>query len=173
MLSAPAATAKGTTGVFGTRIRFDTPVAPGRVEQECRPDLAAAGLVYIETAKSTGSGRSTSYLRRIDHRLLMEAHCPRQQGRRYRRRRLRAIRAGPAHHHRNTLYIRRWHLETAAVSVNVTGKYKLNPARATCCTAPDQNSIGLAATHGCVRLRDEDIGGCMRKRAGRTRVYIY
>ena len=38
---------------------------------------------------------------------------------------------------------------------------------------PDQNSIGLAATHGCVRLRDEDIEWLYENVPVGTKVYIY
>jgi lipoprotein-anchoring transpeptidase ErfK/SrfK len=38
---------------------------------------------------------------------------------------------------------------------------------------PLQNSIGLAATHGCVRLRDDDIQWLYDNVPLRTRVYVY
>jgi hypothetical protein len=38
---------------------------------------------------------------------------------------------------------------------------------------PLQNSIGLAATHGCVRLRDDDIEWLYDNVPLRTRVYVY
>ena len=54
------------------------------------------------------------------------------------------------------------------------GKYKLNLGEGYMLHGtPDQNSIGLAATHGCVRLRDEDIEWLFENVPVGTKVYIY
>jgi lipoprotein-anchoring transpeptidase ErfK/SrfK len=54
------------------------------------------------------------------------------------------------------------------------GKYKLNLGEGYMLHGtPDQNSIGLAATHGCVRLRDEDIEWLYENVPVGTKVYIY
>jgi hypothetical protein len=54
------------------------------------------------------------------------------------------------------------------------GKYKLNLGDGYMLHGtPDQNSIGQFATHGCVRLRDEDIEWLYENVPVGTRVYIY
>ena len=54
------------------------------------------------------------------------------------------------------------------------GKFRLNLGEGYLLHGtPDKNSIGLAATHGCVRLRDEDIEWLYDNVPVGTAVYIY
>jgi hypothetical protein len=54
------------------------------------------------------------------------------------------------------------------------GKYKLNLGDGFLFHGtPLKNSIGLAATHGCVRLRDEDIEWLYENVPVGTKVYVY
>src|SRR5258708_18668352 len=160
LLSAPAATAKGTTLDYsGREFIFDTPRGRRTVlNKDADPIGQPPDWLYIETAKEHG---------------LKVAHIPESgsitasDGRKLtvRNNRVGAIDADgyadfPTNLHiiiGNTLYIPPMGTENRRVS-GTLGKYKLNLGEGYMLHGtPDQNSIGLAATHGCVRLRDEDI----------------
>src|SRR5439155_502440 len=73
----------------------------------------------------------------------------------------------------NTLYIPPMGTENRRVN-GTLGKYKLNLGDGYMLHGTqDQTSIGLAATHGCVRLRDEDIEWLYENVPVGTRVFIY
>jgi hypothetical protein len=58
--------------------------------------------------------------------------------------------------------------------VGELGKYRLNMGDGFLLHGtPDKESIGMAATHGCVRMRDEDIEWLYDHVPVGTKVYIY
>jgi hypothetical protein len=73
----------------------------------------------------------------------------------------------------NTLYIPPIGTENRKIS-GTLGKYKLILGNGYLFHGtPEKNSIGMAATHGCIRLRDEDIEWMYENVPVGTRVYIY
>jgi hypothetical protein len=176
LLSAPAAVAKGTTlNSEGHEWTFKTPRGPRRVlNKDADPIWNPPDWLYYETAQENG---------------LKTAHIPAtgtitaSDGRKIT---VRDNKVGiidgdgfaefPTKLHiivGNTLYIPPLGTDNRRVA-GTLGKYKLNLGEGYMLHGtPDQNSIGLAATHGCVRLRDEDIEWLFDNVPVGTKVYIY
>ena len=176
LLSAPAATAKGTTLEYsGREFTFDTPRGLRTVlNKSADPIWQPPDWLYIETAKEHGlkvgfipekgsitasDGRKLTVRDNMVGAIDSDGYAP----------------FSPTLHIiiGNTLYIPPMGTENRRVS-GTLGKYKLNLGEGYMLHGtPDQNSIGLAATHGCVRLRDEDIEWLFENVVVGTRVYIY
>lgn len=176
LLSAPAAVARGTSLTYaGREFTFKTPRGQRRVlNKDADPIWQPPDWLYIETADEHG---------------LKVAQIPERgsittsDGRKLL---VRDNRVGvidgdgfsefPPNLHiifGNTLYIPPLGTDNRRVS-GTLGKYKLNLGDGYMLHGtPDQNSIGLAATHGCVRLRDEDIEWLYENVPVGTKVYIY
>lgn len=176
LLSAPAATAKGTTLDYsGREFKFDTPRGRRTVlNKDADPIWQPPDWLYIETAKEHGL--------KVEH-IPESGSITASDGRKItvRDNRVGAIDAEgyaefPVNLHiivGNTMYIPPMGTDNRRVA-GTLGKYKLNLGEGYMLHGtPDQNSIGLAATHGCVRLRDEDIEWLYENVPVGTKVYIY
>jgi hypothetical protein len=176
LLSAPAAVAKGTSLTYaGREFTFKTPRGQRRVlNKDADPIWQPPDWLYIETADEHGLK-----IAQIPER----GSITTSDGRKLL---VRDNRVGvidgdgfsefPPNLHiifGNTLYIPPMGTDNRRVS-GTLGKYKLNLGDGYMLHGtPDQNSIGLAATHGCVRLRDEDIEWLYENVPVGTKVYIY
>jgi L,D-transpeptidase-like protein len=176
LLSAPAAVAKGTTLSYaGRAFTFKTPRGARRVlNKDADPIWNPPDWLYIETAEENGLKiariPSTGSITTSDGKKLV----------------IRDNRVGviddqgfsefdPKLHiiFGETLYIPPIGTENRRVS-GTLGKYKLNLGDGYMLHGtPYQDSIGLAATHGCVRLRDEDIEWLYENVQVGSKVYIY
>lgn len=176
LLSAPAATAKGTTlSYLGSYNVFDTPRGRRTVlNKNADPIWQPPDWLYIETAKEHGLKYAN-----IPERGSITA----SDGRKItvRDSRVGAIDSEgyaefPVKLHiivGNTMYIPPLGTENRKVS-GTLGKYKLSLGDGYMLHGTsDPGSIGLAATHGCVRLRDEDIEWLYENVVVGTKVYIY
>jgi hypothetical protein len=176
LLSAPAATAKGTLTASGWDSRFKTPRGARSVlDKSADPIWQPPDWLYAETAEENGL-----HVRRIPDNGFIKA----SDGRRI------TVRdnlvgvvdddgefaAFPKNLHiivGEDLYIPPMGTENRRVA-GTLGKYKLNLGDGYMLHGtPDQNSIGSFATHGCVRLRDEDIEWLYENVPVGTKVYIY
>jgi len=176
LLSAPAAVAKGTTLNFsGREYTFDTPRGLRHVlSKDADPIWNPPDWLYDETAKENGLKvahiPSTGYIKASDGRKITiqdnKVGVIDEEG----------FAAFPTNLHiivGNTLYVPPLGTDNRRVA-GTLGKYKLNLGDGYMLHGtPDQNSIGLAATHGCVRLRDEDIEWLYENVPVGTKVYIY
>jgi hypothetical protein len=176
VLSAPAAVAKGTTLEFGKREwTFDTPRGMRTVlSKEADPIWQPPEWLYAETALENGLKlghlNSGSKVKLGDGRFL-------------------TVRDGvagvidggmfaalPTDEHivfDNTLFIPPMGSKNRKIEGEL-GKYRLNLGDGYLLHGtPYKESIGLAATHGCVRMRDEDIEWLYDHVPVGTRVYIY
>ena len=176
VLSAPAAVAKGTTLEFGKREwTFDTPRGMRTVlSKEADPIWQPPEWLYAETALENGLKlghlSSGSKVKLRDGRSLT----------------VRDGMAGvidggvfatlPTDEHivfDNTLFIPPMGSKNRKIEGEL-GKYRLNLGDGYLLHGtPYKESIGLAATHGCVRMRDEDIEWLYDHVPVGTRVYIY
>jgi len=176
LLSAPVAVAKGTTLSYaGREFTFKTPRGPRKVlNKDADPIWQPPDWLYIETAEEHGL--------KVD-RIPETGSITASDGRKItvRDNRVGAIDAEgyaefPVNLHiivGNTMYIPPMGTDNRRVA-GTLGKYKLNLGEGYMLHGtPDQNSIGLAATHGCVRLRDEDIEWLYENVPVGTKVYIY
>jgi hypothetical protein len=176
VLSAPAAVAKGTTLDFGkSEWKFITPRGIRTVlGKEADPIWQPPEWLYAETAKEYGLKlRNLNYgapIKLADGRLL-------------------TIKEGvagvidhgdfeelPTDEHivfDNTLFVPPLGTKNRKVDGEL-GKYRLILGDGYLLHGtPDKESIGMAATHGCVRLRDEDIEWLYDHVPVGTKVYIY
>ena len=176
VLSAPAAVAKGTTLEYGKSTwQFETPRGVRTVlGKEADPIWQPPEWLYAETAKEYGlklghmqigkpikldDGRKLTVMNGvaglIDEGTFAEL---------------------PTDEHivfGNTLYIPPLGTKNRKVEGEL-GKYRLNLGDGYLLHGtPYKESIGLAATHGCVRLRDEDIEWLYDHVKVGTKVYIY
>ncbi|HEY4219602.1 MAG TPA: L,D-transpeptidase [Gemmatimonadaceae bacterium] len=176
VLSAPVAVAKGTTLEFGnTEWKFITPRGIRTVlGKEADPIWQPPEWLYAETAKEYGLKLAhLSYgspIKLADGRLLT----------------IKDGKAGviddgefqdlPTDEHivfDNTLFVPPLGTENRKVNGEL-GKYRLILGDGYLLHGtPDKESIGMAATHGCVRLRDEDIEWLYDHVPVGTKVYIY
>jgi hypothetical protein len=176
VLSAPAAVAKGTTLEFGKKEwTFDTPRGMRTVlSKEADPIWQPPEWLYAETALENGL--------KLGH-LNNGQKIPLRDGRSL------TVRDGtagvidggvfaalPTDEHivfDNTLFIPPMGSKNRKVEGEL-GKYRLNLGDGYLLHGtPYKESIGLAATHGCVRMRDEDIEWLYDHVPVGTRVYIY
>jgi hypothetical protein len=177
VLSAPAAVAKGTTLKFGKQQwTFKTPRGARTVlAKEADPIWQPPEWLYAETAKENDLKLSNA----------LESHRPVKlsDGR------LLAVRDGvvgvidhgqfeelPTDEHivfDNTLFVPPLGSKNRKVEGEL-GKYRLILGEGYLLHGtPYTDSIGLATTHGCVRLRDEDIEWLYEHVPVGTKVYIY
>ncbi|HYM23775.1 MAG TPA: L,D-transpeptidase [Vicinamibacterales bacterium] len=177
VLSAPVAVAKGTTLEYGSREwKFDTPRGMRTVlDKDADPIWQPPDWLYAETAVENNlKVAHLNYGQRIrldDGRILTMVNNA----------------AGlidtdgsfgelPTDEHivfGNTLYVPPMGSKNRKVEGEL-GKYKLNLGEGYLLHGtPDKESIGMAATHGCVRLRDDDIEWLYENVPVGTRVYIY
>lgn len=178
LLSAPAAVAKGNTLQYqGYTKTFDTPRGMRRVEgKDADPVWTPPNWLYYETAKELGLKvvfmPQKGQLRMPDGRRLYVND----------RNEVGVIDSlgptdfiSPELHliFGNTLYVPP--VGTVNRQINGTlGKYKLMLGDGYLFHGTNvPTSIGLAATHGCIRLRDEDIEWMYENVPIGTRVYIY
>jgi hypothetical protein len=176
LLSAPVAVAKGTTLTGGgQQWKFDTPRGVRHVRsKDADPIWNPPDWLYYETAKENGlkvaSIPSSGSIKASDGRRITVQNN-----------RVGVIDEDgfsefPTKLHiivGETLYIPPLGTDNRRVA-GTLGKYKLDTGDGYMLHGtPDQNSIGLAATHGCVRLRDEDIEWLYDNVLVGTRVYIY
>jgi len=177
VLSAPAAVAKGTTLKFGKqKWTFTTPRGARTVlGKEADPVWQPPEWLYAETAKENGLklGKTLAVghpVKLSDGRLLAVKNDV-----------VGVIQNGefaelPTDEHivfDNTLYIPPLGTKNRKVEGEL-GKYRLILGEGYLLHGtPYQDSIGLAATHGCVRLRDEDIEWLYEHIPVGTKVYIY
>jgi len=176
LLSAPAATAKGTLASGGWDARFKTPRGTRTVlDKSADPIWQPPDWLYAETAQENGL-----HVRYVPQTGVIKA----SDGRRI------TVRdnlvgvvdddgdfaAFPTNLHvivGEDLYVPPMGTDNRRVS-GTLGKYKLNLGEGYMLHGtPDQNSIGQFATHGCVRLRDEDIEWMYENIPVGTKVYIY
>jgi hypothetical protein len=177
VLSAPAAVAKGTTLKSGKQTwTFDTPRGARTVlGKEADPIWQPPEWLYAETAEENGLklGKTLSAghpVKLSDGRLLMVKGDV-----------VGVVEHGefaelPTDEHivfDNTLYIPPLGTKNRKIEGEL-GKYRLilgegDQLHGT----PYRDSIGMAATHGCVRLRDEDIEWLYEHVPVGTKVYIY
>ena len=168
--------AKGTTlNYAGQSYTFTTPRGMRRVlNKDADPIWQPPNWLYVETAKENGL--------KVDY-IPEKGTVTASDGRKLtvRENRVGAIDADgyaefPVGLHiivGNTLWVPPLGTDNRRVS-GTLGKYKLNLGDGYMLHGtPDQNSIGLAATHGCVRLRDEDIQWLYENVPVGTKVYIY
>jgi hypothetical protein len=176
VLSAPAAVAKGTTLKFGKSTwDFETPRGIRTVQgKEADPIWQPPEWLYAETAQENNLklGHLTvgqSY-KLSDGRKLAVMNGV-----------VGVIDAGtfaelPTDEHivfDNTLFVPPLGTKNRKVEGEL-GKYRLNLGDGYLLHGtPYKESIGLAATHGCVRLRDEDIEWLYNHVPVGTKVYIY
>ncbi len=176
VLSAPAAVAKGTTLDFGkSEWKFITPRGIRTVlGKEADPIWQPPEWLYAETAKEHDlklrDMSSTRPIKLSDGRLLTVKDGVAG-----------LIDAGtfeelPTDEHivfDNTLFVPPLGTKNRKVEGEL-GKYRLILGDGYLLHGtPYQNSIGMAATHGCVRLRDEDIEWLYEHVPVGTKVYIY
>jgi hypothetical protein len=176
VLSAPAAVAKGTTLKYGkTEWKFETPRGARTVlGKEADPVWQPPEWLYAETA--------------VEHDLKLGHIYPGKPVKLDDGRKL-AVMNGvvgiidggsfaelPTDEHivfGNTLYVPPLGTKNRKVEGEL-GKYRLNLGDGYLLHGtPYKESIGLAATHGCVRLRDEDIEWLYEHVPVGTKVYIY
>jgi hypothetical protein len=176
VLSAPAAVAKGTTLEYGNSSwRFSTPRGARTVlSKEADPIWQPPDWLYAETALEhglkldhlyagkpvkLGDGRSLTV--RGDYVGIVENG---------------QFAALPTDEHivfNGRLYIPPMGTKNRHVEGEL-GKFRLNLGDGYLLHGtPYKNSIGMAATHGCVRLRDEDIEWLYEHVPVGTKVYIY
>jgi len=175
-LSAPAAVAKGTTLAYGKSAwKFDTPRGMRTVlSKEADPVWQPPEWLYAETAQEHDLKLGHMYLGKpitlADGRKLTIMNGV-----------VGLIDEGtfaelPTDEHivfGNTLYIPPMGTKNRKVEGEL-GKYRLNLGDGYLLHGtPYKESIGLAATHGCVRLRDEDIEWLYEHVPVGTKVYIY
>lgn len=177
VLSAPVAVAKGTTLEYGNREwKFNTPRGVRHVlAKDADPIWQPPDWLYAETAVEYGLKLAhLNYGQRIrleDGRILTivngAAGLIDKDG---------SFGELPTDEHivfGNTLYVPPMGSKNRKVEGEL-GKYKLDLGEGYLLHGtPDKESIGMAATHGCVRLRDEDIEWLYENVPVGTRVYIY
>ncbi len=176
VLSAPAAVAKGTTLDFGkSEWKFETPRGIRRVlGKEADPIWQPPEWLYAETALEhdlkLGHLSAGHPIKLSDGRLLTVQNDE-----------VGVIENGqfapmPTDEHivfDNTLYVPPLGTKNRKVEGEL-GKYRLILGDGYLLHGtPYKESIGMAATHGCVRLRDEDIEWLYEHVPVGTRVYIY
>lgn len=176
VLSAPAAVAKGTTLEYGKSAwRFTTPRGVRTVlGKEADPIWQPPDWLYAETA--------------LEYDLKL-AHLSASKPHKLRDGRILTVRNGyagviqggvfgalPTDEHivfDRTLFIPPMGTKNRQIEGEL-GKYRLILGDGYLLHGtPYKNSIGLAATHGCVRLRDEDIEWLYENVPVGTKVYIY
>ena len=175
VLSAPVAVAKGTTLQFGGREwTFETPRGVRTVlGKEADPIWQPPEWLYAETAKEYGLklGHMTGRPIKLDDGRILtmkdgEAGLI-QDG---------EFAALPTDEHivfGNTLYVPPLGSKNRKIEGEL-GKYRLNMGDGFLLHGtPYKESIGMAATHGCVRMRDEDIEWLYDHVPVGTKVYIY
>ena len=176
VLSAPAAVAKGTTLEFGNATyKFVTPRGVRTVlGKEADPIWQPPEWLYAEVAQEHGLKLGHLYagksIKLNDGRTLTVRDGVVgliQNG---------EFAAMPTDEHivfDNTLYVPPLGTQNRKVEGEL-GKYRLILGDGFLLHGtPYKNSIGLAATHGCVRLRDEDIEWLYEHVPVGTKVYIY
>lgn len=176
VLSAPAAVAKGTTLEFGKREwTFDTPRGMRTVlSKEADPIWQPPEWLYAETALENGLKLGHLYngqkVKLSDGRYLTVRDGMAgviENG---------VFAALPTDEHivfDNTLFVPPMGSKNRKIEGEL-GKYRLNLGDGYLLHGtPYKESIGLAATHGCVRMRDEDIEWLYDHVPVGTRVYIY
>jgi hypothetical protein len=177
VLSAPVAVAKGTTLEYGSREwKFDTPRGMRTVlAKDADPIWQPPDWLYAETAVENdlklahlnngekirlSDGRQLTMLNGVAGLIDTDG----------------SFGELPTDEHivfGNTLYVPPMGSKNRKVEGEL-GKYKLNLGEGYLLHGtPDKQSIGMAATHGCVRLRDEDIEWLYENVPVGTRVYIY
>jgi len=176
VLSAPAAVAKGTTLEFGKKEwTFETPRGMRTVlSKEADPIWQPPEWLYAETALENGLKlghlNSGQKIKLSDGRSLTVRDG--EAG---------VIDGGvfaplPTDEHivfDNTLFVPPMGSKNRKIEGEL-GKYRLNLGDGYLLHGtPYKESIGLAATHGCVRMRDEDIEWLYDHVPVGTRVYIY
>ena len=176
VLSAPASVAKGTTLDFGkSEWKFVTPRGARTVlGKEADPVWQPPEWLYAETAKEHSLELGHLYAGRphkiSDGRLLTVKDDV-----------VGVVEDGkfgelPTDEHivfDNTLFVPPLGTKNRKVEGEL-GKYRLNLGDGFLLHGtPYKDSIGLAATHGCVRLRDEDIEWLYEHVPVGTKVYIY
>jgi hypothetical protein len=176
VLSAPAAVAKGTTLEYaGREYTFSTPRGVRRVlKKESDPIWIPPDWLYVETAAEHG---------------LKVGRVTREHPYKLKDGRLLTVRDGmvgvlesgqfaslPTDEHivfDNTLFIPPSGSKNRKIEGEL-GRYRLDLGEGYLLHGtPYKDSIGLAATHGCVRLRDEDIEWLYAHVPVGTPVYIY
>jgi hypothetical protein len=177
LLSAPAAVAKGTSLSYaGQDYTFKTPRGIRTVlDKSADPIWQPPNWLYVETAEENDLHvkyiPSSGYIKASDGRKItvrdnVVGVLDDNDG----------FLAFPTNLHiivGNDLFVPPMGTENRRVA-GTLGKYKLNLGDGYMLHGtPDQNSIGLAATHGCVRLRDEDIEWLYENVPVGARVYIY
>ncbi|HVX38046.1 MAG TPA: L,D-transpeptidase [Gemmatimonadaceae bacterium] len=176
LLSAPAAVASGKTLEFGSQEwTFDMPRGIRHVlGKEADPIWQPPEWLYAETAKENGLKLAHLYnghpIKLDDGRILTmkdgEAGLI-EDGQ---------FAALPRDEHivfGSTLYVPPMGSKNRRVHGEL-GKYRLMLGEGFLMHGtPDKDSIGLAATHGCVRLRDDDIQWLYENVPVGTPVYIY
>ena len=176
VLSAPAAVAKGTTLEYGkSEWKFETPRGTRTVlGKEADPIVQPPEWLYAETALENGLKLGHLYaghpIKLDDGRLLTVKEGV-----------VGVIEDGefdalPTDEHivfDRTLYVPPMGTKNRKVEGEL-GKYRLNMGDGFLLHGtPYKESIGIAATHGCVRLRDEDIEWLYDHVPVGTKVYIY
>jgi L,D-transpeptidase-like protein len=176
VLSAPVAVAKGTTLEYGKREwTFETPRGMRTVlDKEADPIWQPPEWLYAETALEYGLKlghlNNGQRIKLSDGRILT----------------MRDGEAGlidngefaalPTDEHivfDNTLFVPPFGSKNRKIEGEL-GKYRLNLGEGYLLHGtPYKESIGMAATHGCVRMRDEDIEWLYEHVPVGTRVYIY
>lgn len=176
LLSAPAAVARGTTlNYSGNTYTFDTPRGQRVVlNKDSNPIWNPPNWLYDETAKEYGL--KVAYIPSNGTIKASDGSRIGVQDNRVGIFDSDGFREFPTTMHviiGETLYVPPIGTDNRRVS-GTLGKYKLNLGDGYMLHGtPDQNSIGLAATHGCVRLRDEDIQWLYENVPVGTKVYIY
>ena len=176
VLSAPAAVAKGTVLKFGSsKWKFDTPRGERTVlGKEADPIWQPPEWLYAETAKEYGLGLRDMVpgkpIKLSDGSILTVRDGAAgliQDG---------EFSELPTDEHivfDNTLFVPPLGTKNRKVEGEL-GKYRLNLGDGYLLHGtPYKDSIGMAATHGCVRLRDEDIEWLYEHIKVGTKVYIY
>jgi L,D-transpeptidase-like protein len=177
VMEAPVAIGSGETLVFGERAwQFDTPRGIRRIQgKDSDPHWIPPEWHYAETAKEYGLSVQ---------KLALNKPYPVSGGRKIM---FQDGEAGIMHPDSgfmllpleeeivfdNTLFIPPATSKNRKVQGEL-GKYKLDTGGGVLMHGtPHQNSIGKAATHGCLRLRDEDIEWLYQYVPVGTKVYIY
>ncbi|HET9424114.1 MAG TPA: L,D-transpeptidase [Gemmatimonadaceae bacterium] len=177
LLNAPASVATGKTLTYqGREWTFDTPRGERRVQaKDADPIWQPPDWLYYETAAELGlkvkvmpskgltmpDGRRL-YINEDNEVGVIDSEGPT----RFADKNLHLIFDG-------VLYIPPLGTENRKVN-GTLGKYKLVLGEGYLFHGtPHKNSIGLAATHGCIRLRDEDIEWMYENIPVGTKVYIY
>lgn len=176
VLSAPAAVAKGTTLEYGSNEwKFETPRGVRTVlGKEADPIWQPPEWLYAETAVENGLRLGHIYpgkpIKLDDGRILTVRDGVVgliDNGK---------FEAMPTDEHivfDRTLYVPPMGTKNRKVEGEL-GKYRLNMGDGFLLHGtPYKESIGMAATHGCVRLRDEDIEWLYDHVPVGTKVYIY